>query len=414
MLALATHEPYFKVLREDVFYQQSRDSGCRICGQVGHIAAQCRGEKKIKQDKNDVKNAPVEDKPFIFLDVSTLREYLAVELDLRSPVVPFELERAIDDWVFLIFFVGNDFLPHLPSLEIREGAIDTLLRIWKREFERMGGYVTNHGRVEMDRAQFILEGLAADEDNIFQKRREAEERQNPAMKRQRNGQNDQSNNYGRGQPQVPPANTIQAHEVSLVEVSAPPVKSIHHSLPARPGFMPAPSPAGEMAVIGQRGKMTLVDHPVQEDRTVIKKANMSAAEALRAKLAGSTEPTTEEDAKPESKGDDYDQEGDEAGDGSSPRGKKRKAKNDRPVPVSAELAEDGVEAVEDQDDEDEDEAPPNPDADQPLPKKAKLKKNPDGTVDYEDTVKLWEPGYRERYYREKFGVELSDLPFRTE
>jgi len=174
MLALATHEPYFKVLREDVFYQQSRDSGCRICGQVGHIAAQCRGEKKIKQDKNDVKNAPVEDKPFIFLDVSTLREYLAVELDLRSPVVPFELERAIDDWVFLIFFVGNDFLPHLPSLEIREGAIDTLLRIWKREFERMGGYVTNHGRVEMDRAQFILEGLAADEDNIFQKRREGE------------------------------------------------------------------------------------------------------------------------------------------------------------------------------------------------------------------------------------------------
>jgi len=172
MLALATHEPYFKVLREDVFYQQGRDSGCRICGQIGHIAAQCTGKKKVKQDKDDIKNAPVEDKPFIFLDVATLREYLAVELDLRSPVVPFQLERAIDDWVFLIFFVGNDFLPHLPSLEIREGAIDTLLRIWKREFERMGGYVTNHGRVEMDRAQIILEGLAADEDNIFQKRRE--------------------------------------------------------------------------------------------------------------------------------------------------------------------------------------------------------------------------------------------------
>lgn len=26
--------------------------------------------------------------------------------------------------------------------------------------------------------------------------------------------------------------------------------------------------------------------------------------------------------------------------------------------------------------------------------------------------RLWEPGYKERYYRQKFGVELSDTEFR--
>jgi 5'-3' exoribonuclease 2 len=219
------------------------------------------------------------------------------------------------------------------------------------------------------------------------------------MKRQRNNQgNGQGNSHGNGQPQGPPPGTIQAHEVSLVEVNAPAVKSIHHSLPARPGFMPAAGAVSEMPVIGHRGKMSLVGHPVQEDRTVIKKANMSAAEALRAKLAGSSgvpadAEKTDEETKPDVTGEDYDQPGEEAEDGTSPRGKKRKAKNDRPVPVLTETAEDGVEALDDEDDVDEEEAPPNPDADQPLPRKAKLKameklkKNPDGTVDYEDTVK---------------------------
>ncbi len=38
----------------------------------------------------------------------------------------------------------------------------------------MGGYLTNHGKVALDRAQIILEGLAKSEDEIFQKRKDGE------------------------------------------------------------------------------------------------------------------------------------------------------------------------------------------------------------------------------------------------
>ena len=63
--------------------------------------------------------------------ISTIREW--IEQELQIPNLPFEydLENIIDDWVLLCFFVGNDFLPHLPSLDIKEGAIDKLVGIYK-------------------------------------------------------------------------------------------------------------------------------------------------------------------------------------------------------------------------------------------------------------------------------------------
>ena len=176
MLSLATHEPHFKVLREDVFLQAAKPRGCHRCGQPGHHSSMCTAplDKIKKAQENEAAEAaanPVR-KPFIFLDVGVLREYLEVELNV--PGADWDFERSLDDWVFLIFFVGNDFLPHLPSLEIREGAIDVLLEIWKKELPNMGGYMTEHGRVRLERAQFILDGLASREDEIFRKRREGQ------------------------------------------------------------------------------------------------------------------------------------------------------------------------------------------------------------------------------------------------
>jgi hypothetical protein len=105
------------------------------------------------------------------------REYLARELKVDGLPFASDFERFVDDFVFMCFFVGNDFLPHLPSLEIREGAIDELLRIYKRVLPTLGGHLTEHGNVNLSRVDVLLSEVGALEDVVFRARKQQEEMQ---------------------------------------------------------------------------------------------------------------------------------------------------------------------------------------------------------------------------------------------
>jgi len=117
---------------------------------------ECTGAAKEKCGEFDELEQPFSsEQEFIFIRLTVLREYLYQELTMTGLPFPQDLERAIDDWVMMCFFVGNDFLPHLPSLEIREGAIDRLIKLYKRAVYKTGGYLTDSGSINLARVQLI-------------------------------------------------------------------------------------------------------------------------------------------------------------------------------------------------------------------------------------------------------------------
>ena len=93
------------------------------------------------------------------------------------------MERVIDDFIFLCFFVGNDFLPHLPSLEIRMGAIDTLCDLYKAHFAKLGGYICDGGEVHLGRAKIFCVELGGLEDELLKRHRQEEDKERSKRKR---------------------------------------------------------------------------------------------------------------------------------------------------------------------------------------------------------------------------------------
>ena len=176
MLGLATHEPHFTIIREE--FTPNKPRPCEICGQLGHSYEHCQGLSNDAEEIEEPNPASFAiSKQFVFIKLYILREYLEQELTFdKIGSLEFNFERAVDDWIFMCFFVGNDFLPHLPSLEIREEAVDRLIRIYKESLHETQGYITYHGKVDLAKVTTILGKLGRVEDSIFKKRREGEMR----------------------------------------------------------------------------------------------------------------------------------------------------------------------------------------------------------------------------------------------
>lgn len=133
-LALAAHEPHFYILREVVFPPKH-------CNQDG--PSRSRAVATVRGDQGKQNKPQVAKKPFQLLQIGVLREYLLLEFsDLQ---LPFNLdqERVVDDFVFMCFFVGNDFLPHMPTLDIREKGIELMLSVYRQVLPDLGGYLAD-------------------------------------------------------------------------------------------------------------------------------------------------------------------------------------------------------------------------------------------------------------------------------
>ncbi|KAL7551294.1 hypothetical protein ACHAWF_014476 [Thalassiosira exigua] len=248
MLGLAMHEPHACLLREEVVFdparkrvieklikleneKQSEDAEGVGAGEGsgdGELPplsaavqsysefARCFGLASIRCHASNSAHvdAAVHNANFELLHISVLREYLGMEFETQPfyPKSRYELEPTIDDFVFMTFFVGNDFLPHMPALDIGDEAFDLLFYAYKKNrgkwlndglyrrtvpVERADGkgekqkfktinhpYLTDAGRISSgSRVEGFLGDVGSYEDPYYQNKRDSAEEENKRMRR---------------------------------------------------------------------------------------------------------------------------------------------------------------------------------------------------------------------------------------
>lgn len=143
MLGLVTHDPHFSLLREEVTFGPGSQN----------------------------KSGDIHNQKFYLLHLSLLREYMALEFqDLETEVsFEYDFERILDDFILIMYVIGNDFLPNLPDLHINQGAFPLLIGAFKQSIKHLDGYLNEGGKINFTRLGVWLEYLSEFELENFEK-----------------------------------------------------------------------------------------------------------------------------------------------------------------------------------------------------------------------------------------------------
>lgn len=74
---------------------------------------------------------------YVYLKIDSLKKHLLESFNIPKIV---DEKRLIDDYIFLCFLLGNDFMNHIPSLNLRYGGHNILLDTYSKLQERYDGY----------------------------------------------------------------------------------------------------------------------------------------------------------------------------------------------------------------------------------------------------------------------------------
>jgi 5'-3' exonuclease len=131
--------------------------------------------REVQQIKN-TQHILTEDvsEPLCYLSINnviiTYNEYILNKLKENEDFIELDLKKKYDfskDFIILCFMLGNDFIPNIPSINIRVEGIEYITEAYCKMFEYTQQYIYSNNKINWDCLKFIYDYLGSSEDEYF-------------------------------------------------------------------------------------------------------------------------------------------------------------------------------------------------------------------------------------------------------
>jgi 5'-3' exonuclease len=103
------------------------------------------------------------------LDIPELANIITLDMNNGIELTSLTQKRRVYDYIFLCFFLGNDFMPHFPSANIRTGGVDKMLNAYKATIGGTNENLTDGKNVIWKNVRKLVSFLAEQEEEFLKR-----------------------------------------------------------------------------------------------------------------------------------------------------------------------------------------------------------------------------------------------------
>lgn len=121
-------------------------------------------------------NSELEPNKSYVLDIPELANILTLDMNNGEELTSEQQKNRIYDYIFLCFFLGNDFMPHFPAINIRTGGVDKMLQAYKATIGNTNENLTDGKIIYWKNVRKLVQFLADNELNFLKQEHKLRDR----------------------------------------------------------------------------------------------------------------------------------------------------------------------------------------------------------------------------------------------
>jgi 5'-3' exonuclease len=109
-------------------------------------------------------NSELEPNESYVLDIPELADTITFDMNNGSKILQ---KNRIYDYIFMCFFLGNDFMPHFPAVNIRTGGVYKMIQAYKATIGNTNDFLTDGTKIYWKNVRKLVQFLADNEVNFL-------------------------------------------------------------------------------------------------------------------------------------------------------------------------------------------------------------------------------------------------------